>query len=74
MIALQKNSSQFKSIEEVMENITFSYQQGSISLIDVLNSIQIYSEGIQNYYEQLTGYYRTIFEFEAMIGKTLIAF
>ncbi len=74
LMALQKNSSQFKSIEDVMENIVFSYQQGSISLIDVLNSAQIYSEGIQNYYEQLTAYYRSIFEFEAMIGKTLLEF
>jgi len=74
LMALQKNSSQFKSIEDVMENIVFSYQQGSLSLIDVLNSTQIYTEGIQNYYEQLIAYYRSIFEFEAVIGKTLIVF
>jgi hypothetical protein len=72
--SLQKNSSRFKTIEQVVENITFSYQQRSVSLTDVLTYAQIYSEGIQNYYVQLTDYYRSIFELEALIGEKLITF
>ena len=72
--SLQKNSSQFKALEQIVEDITYSYQQQSVSLTDILNYAQIYSEGIQNYYGQLTDYYRSIFELEALAGEILIEF
>ena len=71
--SLEQYNHPFRSGDEVIENIVFSYQEGWITLGDVLNGIQIYAESIDEYYDQLANYYRNIFEFEALVDKELLA-
>jgi len=59
---------------EVLENLLYSYEEGWISLNDLLNTIQIEVSGFKNYYDHLFNYYSNIFELETIIGKGLITF
>lgn len=51
-----------------------SYQEGYISLHELLNAIQIEVTGLADYYSQLSGYYSDLFELEAITGRTLVEF
>ncbi len=72
--SLKKTTPQFHSTQDLIDKTVFSYKEGQISLTDLLNSIQIYSESVEQYYEQLTNYYRSIFQLEAMIDEQLVTF
>ena len=43
-----------------------------MSLMELLNAIQIHDNGIQQYFSQLTDYYRSLFELEALTGQILV--
>ncbi|MBL7109908.1 MAG: TolC family protein [Candidatus Marinimicrobia bacterium] len=51
-----------------------AYDEGWMSLTEMLNAIQIHSDGTQQYYEQLDVYYQNIFQLEAITGETLVNF
>ena len=58
----------------LVEDLLAAYQEGTISLAEFLNAIQIYREGSKQYTEQLTSYYRAVFELEAMYSQQLLTF
>lgn len=51
-----------------------AYDEGWMSLTEMLNAIQIHRDGKQQYYEQLNVYYKNIFQLEAITGETLVKF
>jgi outer membrane protein TolC len=71
---LKGNQSLFESKNNVTENVLLNYQQGSISITDVLNTILVYTESVENYYDQLNAYYQAVFNLEAEFDVTLITF
>ena len=68
-----ENEQQLKAVDTVVENLTFSYREGWITLGDLLDGIQIYSESIESYYEQLSNYYSTIFQLEVLVAQDLLS-
>jgi hypothetical protein len=56
------------------DTMLYSYREGALSLDALLNSIQIESTALADYYEQLTTYYRNIFRLEAITGVSIISF
>jgi outer membrane protein TolC len=72
--SLEEITPQLASVKERIGRIFFSYKEGQISLVEALNATQIYSESIEQYYEQLRNYYRNIFQLEAMINRQLVTF
>jgi hypothetical protein len=58
----------------MMESIQTSYQEGWMTLTEMLNAIELQTDGIQAFYKQLTDYYRSLFQLEAIIGKILVNF
>ena len=51
-----------------------AYREGIWSLPDLLNAIQIVQENKLHYVEQLTSYYRAVFELEAISEQQLVTF
>jgi cobalt-zinc-cadmium efflux system outer membrane protein len=56
------------------DTLLFSYQEGSLTLDAFLNAIQIESAALENYYEELSNYYRNIFRLEAITGVSIVQF
>ena len=57
-----------------ISSLISAYEEGWMSLTEMLNAIQIHSNGKQQYYEQLILYYKNIFQLEAITGESLVAF
>ena len=72
--SLDPVSSHFDRDEEVVSTLLFSYEEGWISLSELLAGFQIEMTGMQDYYRQLTDYYSSIFELEAITGLDLVSF
>ena len=49
-----------------------SYEEGWISLHELLNAIQVTVTGLTDYHEQLAALYADVFELEAITGKSVI--
>ncbi len=60
--------------KDMIESILISYQEGWMSLTEMLNVIQIKTDGIQAFYKQLVNYYQSLFQLEAITGQTLVNF
>lgn len=60
--------------QDVAAGLMAAYEEGWMSLTEILNSIQIHADGGQKYYQQLNIYYRNIFDLEAITGKALVTF
>ncbi len=60
--------------KNTIENILTAYQEGWISLTEMLNSFQIVLASSQQYHQQLILFYKTVFELEAITGKQLVEF
>jgi len=71
---LTANQTLFDPRNDVIDNILLNYNQGVITLTDVLNTIQIYTESLESYYNHLNNYYQAIFHLEAEFDETLITF
>jgi len=67
------NSAGSKPIDQ-LDQIISSYEEGWTSLNDLLNSLSIYFDFIQSSSEQLIHYYLSVFELEALSGKSLVSF
>ncbi|KAA3614133.1 MAG: TolC family protein [Calditrichaeota bacterium] len=63
-----------QSNNTLVEDILAAYKEGTMSLAEFLNAIQIYREGSKQYTEQLTEYYQAVFELEALYGQQLVTF
>ena len=64
----------FDEAPDMIASALVSYQEGWMSLIELLNAIQIHDNGIQQYFSQLTDYYQSLFELEALTGQALVTF
>lgn len=62
----------FAAESSVLPDLLLSYEEGFISLSELLNSIQIEVAGSMSYFDQLRGYYAAIFELEAITGHDLV--
>ena len=62
----------FDEAPAMIASALVSYQEGWMSLMELLNAIQIHDNGIQQYFSQLTDYYRSLFELEALTGQILV--
>ena len=63
----------FNDAPDMIASALVSYQEGWMSLMELQNAIQIHDNGIQQYFSQLTDYYRSLFELEALTGQILVA-
>ena len=64
----------FDSDMEAVSTLLFSYEEGWISLSELLTGFQIEITGMQDYYSQLTDYYSSVFELEAITGLEPVSF
>ncbi len=64
----------FDEAPDMIASALVSYQEGWMSLMELLNAIQIHDNGIQRYFSQLTDYYRSLLELEALTGQALVTF
>jgi heavy metal efflux system protein len=71
---LSNSQNDIQNTNEIIENLVFSFQEGWINLGDVIDGMQIYSESLDSYYENLKDYYLTAFQLEALMGKELVFF
>jgi outer membrane protein TolC len=69
---------QIHSIEQqnhqIVEDILSMYRENVFTLPEFLNAIQVYRDSNRKYIAQLTIYYQTVFELEALSGQQLITF
>lgn len=65
-------STHFDSDTTGIANLFFSYEEGYITLNEMLNAVQIEIAGMEDYYELLRKYYQFLFELEAITGGTLV--
>ena len=64
----------FEEDMEALNNLLYSYEEGWMTLSELLNAIQIETTGLEDYYDQLIRYYENLFELEALTGETLVTF
>lgn len=59
---------------EAFGSLLYSYEEGWMTLSELLNGIQIELSGLEDFYIQLSRYYENIFELEALTGQKLVHF
>lgn len=64
----------FEEDLEALNNLLFSYEEGWLTLSELLNAVQIETAGLEDYYDQLIRYYRNLLELEALTGASLVQF
>ena len=64
----------FEEDLEALNNLLYSYEEGWLTLNELLNAIQIETTGLGDYYDQLIRYYQNLFELEALTGTSLVRF
>ena len=64
----------FDENQDITIGLITAYQEGWMSLMEILNAVQIHADGDQQYYNQLIVYYHDIFQLEAIIGQTMVTF
>jgi outer membrane protein TolC len=60
--------------KNMAEEILVAYQEGHMPLSDFLNAILIYRSSTKQYFEQLSTYYRNVFDLELLSGEQLVTF
>ncbi len=70
---LQKYNDRFQNLKGI-EDMVIAYQEGQVSLADFLNAIQLYRSSHSQYFEQLSSYYKSVFDLEALSGRQLVTF
>ncbi len=64
----------FEEDLEALNNLLYTYEEGWLTLSELLNAIQIETAGLEDYYHQLIRYYENLFELEALTGTSLVRF
>lgn len=72
--SLSMMENNFDEAPEMIASALVSYQEGWMSLMELLNAIQIHDNGVLQYFSQLTDYYQSLFELEALTGQILVTF
>ncbi|MBN2001229.1 TolC family protein [candidate division KSB1 bacterium] len=60
--------------ETMVTNLIYAYQEGWLSLNELLSGSEVYANAIDQYYEMLMLYYENIFELETIVNLELIFF
>ncbi|MBN4081053.1 TolC family protein [Caldithrix abyssi] len=60
--------------QDITIGLLAAYHEGWMSLMEILNAVQIHADGDQQYYKQLIVYYQDIFALEAITGKIMVTF
>lgn len=71
---LAQSHEHFSQGEESRNAMFYAYEEGWMSLNELLNGIQIENSGLKDYYQELIRYYSDVFELEAITGVTLVTF
>lgn len=71
---LIRNISEHNKDRSFLENLENAYREGSLSLTEFLNAIQLFRTGNRDFTQQLINYYRYAFQLEAISGRQLINF
>jgi len=69
---LQKTENPLDMERNITEEMLTAYREGQWSLNELLSLMQIHKEGIIQYTEQLTAYYKNVFNFETISRQQLI--
>ena len=64
----------FDAAPAMIASALVSYQEGWMSLTELLSAIQIHDHGIQQSFSQLTDYYQRLLKLEALTGQILVTF
>lgn len=72
--ALSLASPHFVENSDNFNNLLFSYEEGWLTLNELLNAIQIEVSGLKNYYGQLIQYYQNFVQLELITGESLVNF
>ncbi len=72
--ALASIAERIENTPPLMDTLLYSYQEGSITLDQFLNAVQIEVTGYQDYYDQLAAFYKNIFRLEAIAGLEIVSF
>jgi len=59
---------------ESLNSLVYSYEEGWLTLNELLNAIQIEVAGLKDYYNMLISYYENIFQLEALTATNLVSF
>jgi len=71
---LAEFAGRLETSQPLADTLLLSYREGSLSLDALLGAIQIETAALENYYEELVGYYRNIFRLEAITGASIVHF
>lgn len=80
VMSIEASQSSLSSIGELPERpdvtsaLLQSYEEGWISLHELLNAIQVTVSGLTDYHEQLAALYADVFELEAITGTSVLEF
>jgi len=70
----QRYADLFSTDQDMVDDLVYSYEQGWLSVSELLNSLQVYADGLDSYYEHLAHYYETIFQLEKLTEHIFIQF
>jgi cobalt-zinc-cadmium efflux system outer membrane protein len=69
---LERYIERIENIDEHIEDLVMSYSEGWMTLTGLLEGIEVYTEGLGNYFGLLREYYATVFELEALTERELV--
>ncbi len=72
--ALQSMAGMLGSKPAFLNSLSVAFQEGQISIWDVLNAVQVHMENKRNYSEFLTEYYHLLFLLESISGEEIVSF
>jgi len=67
-LLLQHMSSRFETLKDRLDPVVSACREGALSISDLVNILQTYIEGMENYHLYLQQYYSTIFQLETLTG------
>jgi outer membrane protein TolC len=70
--SLEKRQPDILHDAEMMQSLAFAYQEGWISVPDLLNGVQIEFDGLTDYYQMLIDYYGSLLQLETFTGETFV--
>lgn len=73
-LPLATEAAHFDEDMEALNNLLYTYEEGWMTLNELLNAIQIEVNGLKDYYNQFIRYYENIFALEALTGESLVSF
>lgn len=72
--ALASASPHFEEDSQDINSLLYSYEEGWLTLNELLTAIQIEVTGSKGYYDQLIQFYQNLFQLETITGESLVSF